>query len=337
VNKLKLLVSIGTILIVLFLAHYTGILPLITNIGSEKTVVITDYKFPTSCMAGTGFDWYAAIYIKENSVWAFVDLKYVDGPSSYIAISVPVGYPPPPYLSVINKNDTFYIDLTYGTGYVRGGTSEEVRPRGGFGYILFPIEGIYTLEIFAGENNIITDGPYTVTIEATPPVYGRFRVDYGFPNRVVVNEKVDASAYITAIAEESQGGINPTVGLMYVDGPASSINFEGFQLGKGETSFYTYFWYHKWGEGYGTGAGWTIFPMVGTYHIAALVGYYDVAKLAVTWTDRADVTVEVVEAPAPPPTPSPPPVTWSPEIIATISIGAAAIISTAYVWKKKRG
>jgi LPXTG-motif cell wall-anchored protein len=290
-------------------------------------VVITDYKFPPSCMAGTGFDWYAAIYIKKVAVWPFFGFRYVDGPSSYIAVTKPVGYPPPPYLSVINKNGTAYFDLSGGTGYVNGDTSIKV----GDGNILFPIEGTYTLEIYAGENNVITDGPYRVTIQATPAAYGRFRLDYYFPNKAVVNTKVDAGAYITAIATESQGGINPTAGLMYVDGPSPSINFEGAGLGKGETMFYTYFRYHKWGQGYGTDAGWTIFPMAGTHRLAALAGYYDVAKLAVTWTDRADVTVEVVEAPLPPP--PQPKVSAAPILVA---VGLCGLVIGGLVYFSKR-
>jgi hypothetical protein len=159
--------------------------------------------------------------------------------------------------------------------------------------LVFPVEGSYKLDVFAGyvvdNQPVVEDGPYSVFVNVAPFVPASVSIAgynvaskayVGYPSIFNVKGHVDV------------GGGNPCVGLMYVDGPSSTITVKGASVPKGSAHIVGYPYQDAcFNVSLEDGL---IFPSVGSYKVAVIGGYFDVLAKTVTTTARIDANVEVV-------------------------------------------
>jgi hypothetical protein len=160
-------------------------------------------------------------------------------------------------------------------------------------WLIFQVEGSYTLDVFAGymsdSTPVVEDGPYPVTIGVSPFTPPSVSITgFNVPLKAYAGVGVDCSAS----GHVDVGGGNPCVGLMYVDGPASSINIGGDAIGKGQAKVFGYTSFKDACTPVDF-KGSVVYPMVGTYKLGVLAGYLDLLGGAINAQARAEVNVDV--------------------------------------------
>jgi hypothetical protein len=267
-------------------------------------VTITEFKFASSCMAGTTVEYSLHVHVEEAVDAAVFGFIYRDGPADHII-----------YRDVWGT----YAEVKKGERYVA--VCRDVYPcaeRGWESYwefIILPVEGTYTLEIIKGyiQGGVETiEETRTVTVTASPfkpPKCSIVEGLYGVEKSIGIPAKweVNVEKFLWMYPHVDEDGGRPASGLMYVNGPAPFIYFDGGvtakELKKGVTRFFTH--YHTASVcGYGQPlGGYLSFPMAGNYTIALLTGYTDLNG-NFNVTHRKDFTITVI-APGPTPIPSP--------------------------------
>jgi hypothetical protein len=164
-------------------------------------------------------------------------------------------------------------------------------------HLVFPVEGTYRLDVFAGfmsdDTPVVEDGPYPVTINVSPFVPASVSVaKFNVPSKAYVG----LPAGFNVEGHVDVGGGNPCVGLMYVDGPSPSINVRGNNVAKGQAFVSSYAYQDACFSLSLDGS--IVFPSVGIYKLAVIGGYVDVLAKTINATARVDVNVGVAEATA---------------------------------------
>jgi hypothetical protein len=141
----------------------------------------------------------------------------------------------------------------------------------------------------SGDTPVIEDGPYPVTVDVSPFVPPSVSVTgFNVPLKAYAGMAVDCSVS----GHVDVAGGNPCVGLMYVDGPASSINIDGSVIGKGQAKVFGYTSFKDACTNIDF-KGSVVYPVAGTYKLGVISGYIDVLGGIVHTTSRGEVSVDV--------------------------------------------
>jgi hypothetical protein len=246
---------------------------------------IIDYYFPSSCMANTeaGFGIWGHL---EEADSPCIGFYYRDGPADFVMVNsywrVKVARGTPATVVYESRYWPVCTDMHF--------------PRGSC--LVFPVEGSYTLDVFAGymsgDTPVIEDGPYPVSIDVSPFSPASVSIT-GFNVPLKAYARIGVGCSVSGHVDV--GGGNPCVGLMYVDGPSYFINIDGMVVEKGKANVYGYTSVKDACTNIDF-RGSVSYPMAGTYRLGVVSGYIDVLGGAVNVTSRTDVNVDVEVAKA---------------------------------------
>jgi hypothetical protein len=245
---------------------------------------VTGYDFPSSCMANTevGFGVWGHV---EEADTPTIGFFYRDGPADFLVVD---SY----WMTKVGKG--VHAAVCY-KGYAACSDMHFGSPTF---WLVFPVEGSYKLDVFggyiSGDTTVIEDGPYPVTVDVSPFVPPSVSVTgFNVPLKAYAGMAVDCSVS----GHVDVGGGNPCVGLMYVNGPASSINIDGSVIGKGQAKVFGYTSFKDVCTNIDF-KGSAVYPVAGTYKLGVISGYIDVLGGTVYVTSRSEVNVDVTVATA---------------------------------------